>query len=351
MDALLTNAVFSLRLRAQAQALPLAGRLRRFLFPYLWPAAGNVAPDLSVALHSAADFAPQWRARCTEPLTIRETYARGFTLKVLRGTLDDGSQLAWDEHTRVGYRYWQARCEVDFYGDDTAFIHLIELVRYHGLLVEQAKGTAVLHSSAVIDEETGAVTAFAGVKGAGKTTTLLEHVLYKGYRYFSGDKLLLDVVHGRLRARGWPDYAHVGLGALRQHPALVRRLGEQAAAVQDPARPDTDKILLTPEVFAQAVGISPTGSGWLQRIVLPQVALDDALSTRALRGEEIDDALRALDIFEWPHTFITSTWHGMPPAGTPLQRRIAAPVAAALGAIAWVSVRGRAGKGVALADA
>lgn len=343
MDSLLTNTVFSLRLRAGDASRPLAMRLRTFLSPYLWAGTENGAPDLAVDLHAADGFLPEWRARCTAAMTIRETYAIGFTLKVMRGTLEDGTQLAWDADTRVGYRYDTARREVAFYGDaPTAFIHLIELVRYFGLLVEQSKGTAVLHSSAVLDEKTGGVIAIAGVKGAGKTTTMLDLVLRQGHRYFSGDKLLLDVVDGRLRARGWPDYPHIGLGSLRQHPALVERLGSQAAAALDTARADADKILLTPEAFAGAVGRSPMGSGWLERIVLPEVALDEALRARQLRGEEIDDVLRDPRIFEWPHTFITSTWHGMPPADRAMERRVAAPVAAALGTLPWISTPGRA---------
>ncbi len=342
-DSLLTNTVFSLRLRAQQASQPLATRLRTFLAPYLRAAAGDAEPDLCVDLHAADGFLPEWRARCTAPMTIRETHAVGFTLKVLRGALDDGTQLAWDAHAGVGYRYCVARREVAFYGDEaTAFIHLIELVRYFGLLVEQAKGTAILHSSAVLDERTGGVVAIAGIKGAGKTTTMLELVLGQGHRYFSGDKLLLDVVDGRLRARGWPDYPHIGLGSLRQHPALIERLGREAEAALDPARPDSDKILLTPEAFAAAVGRSPVGSGWLERIVLPEVAVDRALSTRALRGEDIDDLLRDPRIFEWPHTFITSTWHGMPPADRVMARRVAAPVAAALATLPWISMPGRA---------
>ncbi|MBT2337096.1 hypothetical protein J7E49_24735 [Variovorax paradoxus] len=348
MNSLLTNTVFSLRLRAGDVSNPLAMRLRTFLSPYLWAGTGDGTPDLALDLHAAADFRPEWCALCIAPMTIRETYAIGFTLKVVRGVMEDGTQLAWDADMRVGYRYSIARREVAFYGDEaTAFIHLIELVRYFGLLVEQAKGTAVLHSSAVFDEKTGGVIAIAGVKGAGKTTTMLDLVLGQGHRYFSGDKLLLDVVDGRLRARGWPDYPHVGLGSLRQHPALVERLGSQAVAALDATRPDSDKILLTPEAFASAVGRSPIGSGWLERIVLPEVAVDAALRARPLRGEEIDDVLGDPRIFEWPHTFITSTWHGIPPADCAMERRVAAPVAAALGTLPWISTPGRA----ALVDA
>ena len=353
MDSLLTNTVFSLRLKADAETLPLATRLLAFLSPYLSVAAHDArpAPDLSVSLHPAADFLPQWQDRCTTQMLIRETYAIGFTLKVGRGTLPDGTQLAWDAQTHVGYRYRTDTREVDFYGGASSFIHLIELVRYFGLLVEQSKGSAILHSSAVIDARTGGVTAIAGIKGAGKTTTMLARVLDQGESYFSGDKLLLDVVEGRLRARGWPDYPHIGLGSLRQHPVLLDRLGSHADIARDPAHGDAEKILLTPEVFAQAVGRSPTGSGWLERIVLPEVALDDVLSNRPLEAEEIAQVLREPSIFEWPHTFVTSTWHGMPPADRPMQRRVAEPVAAALARLPWISARGRAGRRAALADA
>ena len=46
MDSLLTNTVFSLRLRSDEASRPLAMRLRTFLSPYLWAGTGDGAPDL-----------------------------------------------------------------------------------------------------------------------------------------------------------------------------------------------------------------------------------------------------------------------------------------------------------------
>jgi len=342
MDCLLSNGVFRLRLRAAAPSMPLAQRLRAFLSPYLEPEASAAPPDLGIALHPAADFPLDWQARCTEPMTIRDTPARGFTLRVRLGTLDADTRLAWDSALQVGYRWAVERRELAFYGDaSNAFIHLIELVRYYGLLVEQARGTAILHSAAVRDPRSGGVVAIAGLKGAGKTTTLLDLVQHQGYRYFSGDKLLLDVVHGRLRARGWPDVPHIGLGTLRQHPELAERLGGDALAAFDRSQADERKVLLSPEAFAAAVGRSPVGRGWLERIVLPEVAAEGPVCIRRLAGAEVAALLAEPAIFEWPHTFITATWHGMAPGGPPLQRCVPLEVARALVGLPWTHSAGR----------
>jgi len=46
-------------------------------------------------------------------------------------------------------------------------------------------------------------------------------------------------------------------------------------------------------------------------------------------------------LFEWPHTFVTSTWHGMPPADQQLRAHLAPAIRDALCEIPWTSTRGR----------
>ncbi|RQP21969.1 hypothetical protein DZC73_25160 [Albitalea terrae] len=320
----------------------LAERLCRFLSPYLLPTAETTSCDLEVRLAPPEAFLASWKACCTQPATIRETYAEGFTLKVKQGWLDDGRLVAWDEDKQVGYLIDRNRRHVDFHGGAGAFIHLIELVRYHGLLVEQAKGTAILHSSATLNEDTGGAIAIAGMKGAGKTTTMLERVVNGRQRYFSGDKLLLDVIDGRVRARGWPDFPHIGLGTLRQFPSLIKALGDDLRSLVDSDMPDQKKILLQPETFAGLIGRSPVGTAWLDEIVLPQVQLDEPLRTHRLTRTDIQRILSERSIFEWPHTFITSTWHGLPPAGQGLSAHLSPDLVEALCEVPWTRAQGRA---------
>ncbi|ATV18222.1 hypothetical protein A584_03560 [Pseudomonas syringae pv. theae ICMP 3923] len=308
----LCNGRYRLELDDRASGSALAQRLCVFLAPYFVEVndEGHSIIDLTVRLHDSAAFRTEWVGLCVTPRIIRETYAPGFTLRVLCGH-DPQTALdnAWDPDTRVGYRIDRARRCVDFYGDDNAFIHLIELVRYFGLLVEQAKGSVVMHASAVVGKD-GGIVAIGGAKGAGKTTTMLDLVLSDDYLYFSGDKLLLDVVDGRVRARGWPDYPHVGVGTLRTHPELARRL-DLASVADDPSIANTEKRLCMPEAMRAALKASPEGSGWLTTVMLPNVGERGTLRVYTPERDTILEQIHSPTLFEWPHRFITSTWHGM----------------------------------------
>lgn len=335
----LSNDRYCFELDDQTAHCSLAQRLRTFLSPYFFvPPPGRVASvDLILRLHDVAAFRAQWRDACQTPMLIRETHAPGFTLRVLRGhDPKTGLDYAWDSATEVGYRIDRARHIVDFYGDEGAFIHLIELVRYYGLLVEQAKGSVIMHASAVVARD-GAIIAIGGAKGAGKTSTMLDLVLSQDYRYFSGDKLLLDIVDGHVRARGWPDYPHIGIGTLRAHPALAQRL-KLAQIANDQSNADTDKCLCLPQTLWAALQTSTEGCGRLSMVMLPNVASGGALQVDSLNRTAILGHIRSSTLFEWPHRFVTSTWHGLldhrsltdtvPPQivegllGVPWQRRV-----------------------------
>lgn len=313
----LCNGRYRIELDDQTACGSLAQRLQAFLSPYFVEVAddGLAMVDLRVRLHEAQAFDPEWIRRCAQPVFIRETYAPGFTLRVLTGQ-DPRTDMdyAWDADTRVGYRIDRAKRIVDFHGDENAFIHLIELVRYFGLLVEQTKGSVVMHASAVVDKD-GGIVAIGGAKGAGKTTTMLDLVLSGEYLYFSGDKLLIDVVDGRVRARGWPDYPHVGIGTLRAHSDLARQLNLSHVA-NDVSIADTEKRLCQPELMRAALKASPEGSGWLSTVMLPNVAVGGPLRTFEPTQAEIVRHIHSPTLFEWPHRFITSTWHGLLDAGS-----------------------------------
>ncbi|WP_321817248.1 MULTISPECIES: hypothetical protein [unclassified Paraburkholderia] len=337
---LLSNQRYTIELSHHSVNPALPTRLVQFLLPYFTPSAGfsGTTPeaDLYLALHDPDAFDSNWVALCDRPATIRETTAPGFTLRVNTAQYD-GLLFAWDSELRVGYRFDTTQRRVDFYGGTNAFIHLIELVRYYGLLVEQSKGTAIMHASAVATRA-GDILAIGGVKGAGKTTTMLDLVASGDYLYFSGDKLLLDVVDGKIRARGWPDYPHVGVGTLRSHPELAEQLG-LAGIAADPTFADTDKRLCAPEAMRAALPASPAGCGRLAMVCLPDVSAPGPFRIHALSSEEIGQALRTPGLFEWPHRFITSTWHGLPAALASVDFTDSIPDALtnAFSSIAWQS--------------
>ncbi|RMV71068.1 hypothetical protein ALP05_200120 [Pseudomonas caricapapayae] len=335
MGYLMSNGVFRISLQVEDDPAGLAKRLIAFFTPYLLVENNDATPDLTVCLHAPQAFKDSWKARCQTPHLIRKSYAEGFTLKVWQGDLPNGDSVAWDPESKVGYRCSISTRKVDFYGAEDAFIHLIELVRYYGLLVESAKGSAVLHSSAVVSLSRESVTAFAGVKGAGKTTTMLEYLLAGKHSYYSGDKLLLDVQDGRVRARGWPDYPHIGLGSLRQHPRLIEEFPELTGMINDPACADRHKVLIAPERFAEVFGRAPTGSSWLDEVVLPQVTQSAEVPPQPLSTAEILALIDGDSVFEWPAHFTISTWHGIPPSGTDIPCALSDGLRQALSRLRW----------------
>ncbi|MFW3165009.1 hypothetical protein WBQ28_10880 [Pseudomonas syringae pv. syringae] len=341
MGYLLSNGVFRLSLQVEADPAGLVTRLMAFLMPYMKVENSDASVDLTVCLHAPQAFENSWKALCQTPQIIRESHADGFTLKVWRGELANGESLAWDPEKQVGYRYCVSTRKVDFYGADDAFIHLIELVRYYGLLVESAKGSAVLHSSAVVSRSHETVTAFAGVKGAGKTTTMLEYVLAGEHEYYSGDKLILDVQEGRVRARGWPDYPHIGLGSLRQHPRLIEEFSELFGLLNDPAFGDRHKVLIAPERFAHVFGRAPTGSAWLDEVVIPEVMQSAERSRQPLSTVQILNLVDGNDVFEWPARFTASVWHGISPTGADIPCGVSDGLREALCRVRWTYSPGR----------
>ena len=331
----LSNGGVLLDVRCVASTGALADALMNFLGPWFAPVSDEGIADLTINLRSGDEFSALMRARCTEPFILRRSTAAIFNLEVKRGTSANGLKLAWDEQRQVGYAIDTATACVDLYGSlETAFIHLIELVRYYGLLVEQARGAVVLHSAAVRLRGSDEIVAIVGAKGAGKTTTMLSLVASGEYDYFSGDKLLLDSVNGGLRARGWPDYPHIGIGTLRNHPDLARRLEVGMESDDGQPLPDQHKVLLEPARFLAAIGRPTAAVGRLSRIVLPRIHEGDQIQYKALEFTE-KQTIPVSDMFEWPHQFLTSTWHGLPCATNSYAAQVPPDLLRTLESLPW----------------
>jgi hypothetical protein len=310
----LSNGGVRLSFSEDTRASHLLERLSSFLAPCFAPVPEAAEPDLRIVLRDAEAFGPERIGRCSRPMQIRLSHAPGFSLQVMLGEDDCDQRLAWDGDTRVGYRIDAQRRTIEFFAGDNGFIHLIELVRYYGLRAEQARGSCVLHASAVADARTGAVTAIAGLKGAGKTTTMFSMVASGRSLYFSGDKLLLDVHAGGVRARAWPDFPYIGAGTLRTHPELTGRLG-LSHVLGDDSIADRRKFLVDPLDFRRAMPFASKAEGPLGAVVVPQVDHSGPARAPRLSGAEVAEALAVPGMFEWPHEFPIATWHGVVPHG------------------------------------
>lgn len=337
---ILSNGGMVLRLSYSDDCLPLAQRLTGFLMPYFSSSDSSEQVDLAISLHAPEHFSANERARCTEPFHLRKSSAAMFNLNVQLGLNADGDRLAWDDEREVGYCINVPAATVRFYGGAPAFIHLIELIRYYGLLVEQAKGSIVLHSAAVISIETNKVSAIVGPKGAGKTTTMLALIASGKYRYFSGDKVLLDMHDGYLRARGWPDFPHIGMGTLRQHVQLSNRLGIAFEAEDGTVLSDKHKVLIDPALLMANLDASEIGHGHLGELILPSVEAVGNNEFIALNDTQ-KKTVNASDLFEWPHEFVTACWHGLQPKGLDTSKTIPEAVSSALLNTPWYYLLGK----------
>lgn len=282
-------------------------RFLAFISPYFLSEQVDGEIDLHLILHEETSFLPEWKTRCTEQETIRRSTAEAFNLELSRGELSDGTQIAWDERDQTGYAFMPGSQRMDLYISNSSFIHLIEFFRYYCLLLEAGKGSVLLHASAVENLETSKVLAISGVKGAGKTTTMLNLVGSGKYGFFSGDKLLVDLHESALRVRGWPDYPHVGVGSLRRHPELCRKLGLLVSEPPMSDAEDRDKYLFTPELFYGALGKPQTPSGQLEGLLLPDILGEaQAPSLQCSLDKELVDQRQ---LFEDPYEFTTAKWH------------------------------------------
>src|SRR3954469_25576696 len=208
---MLTNGVVVFGLDQTTKLTALTQRLFDFISPYFLPISSG-EPHFRIALEDIAVFPDQWRACADQPITIRKSSSPIFHLTGRSFMPDNHTLIVLDDTTGTGYHIQYATNVITFFGSDASFIHLIELVRYVSLLIEEAHGTLVLHATASIHDD--ACYLIVGEKGAGKSTTLLHLTLDHGHAYFSGDKVLISERADGLLLRGWPDYPHLGIGTL-----------------------------------------------------------------------------------------------------------------------------------------
>jgi hypothetical protein len=316
-------------------------RLRRFMWPFFRDGAADAEPDLAVRFRPAEEFATAVRASLGERVVIRPSTDPRFDLAVDAGRDAEGRLVGLDAARRTGYRVAAERHRVELFASADSYFHLMELVRYYALVVEEARGSVVLQAAGIADDGDGRTHAIAicGPKGAGKTTTMLRRVLAGEGVCLSGDRLLLRLDgSGTPVVRGWPDYPHVGLGTLREVPELARRCGVDVEGMLQRGRALTDKLVLDPDAYyggllrAAAAEVTPLAS-----VLFPDVRADEDVSRPLPTAGRIG---RLDGVVETASEFVTGAWHGLRPRERPA-RDATARALARLCELPWTEVRSR----------
>lgn len=307
----ISNNNLFVKINYENSCLGILQRFLAFITPNFWTVDNIEAPlDLTLDLLWHQKFPLAWKKKCQENLIIRRSSAEIFNLVVDCGKLSEDEYLAWDANYETGYKWKKDNPHMAMYVNNESFIHLVEFFRYYLLAIESSKGSLILHATGLENVKTGQIIAICGSKGAGKTSAMLNLVLSGKFKYFSGDKLLVDLKNDELRVRGWPDYPHVGVGSLRQHPSFCNKIGLSILYPPLSDLEDRDKLLFSPELFYGALGKSDKNSSSLEAMLLPDI--NSQINKIGFIDDDEKNKLYKKDLFEEPADFFTSKWHGLP---------------------------------------
>lgn len=342
-SAILSNGVVSVAFQVAAGAEPLFHRLRSFLAP-VFASVDHGDPSFTLTLEPFDRLPPEFRRLAGQPFVIRRSSAALFNFSVEMAEWPEGRLAAIDEIGSTAYLIDRTNGRAVMYVSDRSFFHLIEFVRYTALICEEAAGTVLLHAAAVLSGD-GAVL-ILGRKGAGKTTTMLRLVGGGGQRFLSGDKVLLSRRDGGYMVRAWPDYPHVGIGSLRQVPAVAACCGVSFLHPDGTPRPDTEKISIDPDLYLAALGgAAPPGTPLVSALIFPDVRGEPS-ACRLIRPEE----RRLSDIevhIETTAHFTPGRWHGLVEEDAGRIRPADPLLIKPLLNVPWIKVTGDAHDGIA----
>jgi len=307
-DFLLENGNVCIAFKQCDRSGGISNKLIDFLAPSFQVTFGALSPDFSIVFEPYCDLPDRWNRASGKKTTIRRSTAELFNL-VADIIIDDQSiAVVHDIKKRTAYKIERRDRRITAYVTGSSFIHLIELIRYTALIIEEARGTTLLHASAaVMDDEAVLV---LGHKGAGKTTTLLRLLLGDALDYLSGDKILLSSGPEGITIRSWPDYPHIGIGSLRPYPAFAEACGVTFLWDDGRSKSDSHKELIDPHRFRSALPGTPRRScNKIRALLFPDIA-SKKCGVRKFPAEE--QSLKVLqENVEFPFEFTTGRWHGL----------------------------------------
>lgn len=142
----------------------------------------------------------------------------------------------------------------------------------------ELRGFRPVHCSGLAVDD--GVVLVVGVKGRGKTSTLLRALGRQSVDYFCNDRALIGTVNGRLHAYPYPFSCRIGAGTALAHPTLALHMhgfDHTLARVRPLAEQynDMDKLELTAQELASILGVGiRTQRLPVLAVVEPHLALD-----------------------------------------------------------------------------
>ncbi len=177
-----------------------------------------------------------------EEVEIRRSSALRFNLDAKKYKVDNKEIFDYiDVDTSIIFSKEDKK--VYIFASEKSDIVLVEFLRDLFIKDQERLGSIILHASAVVKGDSAFVV--TGKKGAGKSTVLYNLILKYGYKMMSGDKVILKVSDGRIIAKGWPDYPHIGVGTIRNNEVLKKLLSD----IKIEEMSNEDKILIDPIKF------------------------------------------------------------------------------------------------------
>jgi energy-coupling factor transporter ATP-binding protein EcfA2 len=315
----------------------ISDRLIDFLAPSFQITRADLHPDFSIVFEPYELFLKEFNYDGEHDLVIRRSTAEMFNLtaNVLLDNLD--TLVVHDPDKKTSYKIERENKVITAYVSDLSFIHLVELIRYTSLIIEEARGAILLHASAAIADDEAVLV--LGHKGAGKTTTLLRLLLGGTLDYLSGDKVLLNATAEGMTIRAWPDYPHIGIGSLRPYPAFAAACGVQFVWGDGSEKPDSHKELIDPHRFRSALpGVPRRSCTKVRALLFPDIASTDVGVRKFTPEEQSLDVL--LENIEFPFEFTPGRWHGLFDDIMRKDRTTDDQLLRRLAGLPWYSVRG-----------
>lgn len=244
-----------------------------------------------------------------ERIFVRKSASEFFTIPALRKTSGGGIETVYCTKTGARFEFNARRGTVEVFVGSAGQLDLVELIRDLVLKDQENRGAAVLHGTAA--ERDGRAVLITGLKGAGKSTVLLELVEHHGYRIMSGDKTLaIRNAEGRTVLAGWPDYPHLGYATIAKYPGLkdIAGLGDEFIPEPGFEFSPVGKFAVNPAGFRERF---PSASRGLEAptevILFPRIGAGEETTFDAVTGPE--EVLRRLsELDESPFTGKYAGW-------------------------------------------